>query len=173
MPVSELPDSELPGSDLRMPCPIDVRIIEGDFDPAAEAAALCDGRTDIGALVTFTGLCRDEQGALAALELEHYPGMAEAEITRVAQAATRRWPLLGVRIIHRYGKLVPGARIVLVMTASTHRANAFAAADFIMDFLKNRAPFWKKEHKPDGTAQDWVDAKEIDEQALKRWDQDI
>ncbi|MBV1701753.1 MAG: molybdenum cofactor biosynthesis protein MoaE [Hyphomicrobiales bacterium] len=171
MPVSEIPVSDLPVSDLPAPCAIDIRIIEGDFDPAAETAALCAGRTDIGALVTFTGLCRDEQGALAALELEHYPGMAEAEIARVAEAATHRWPLLGVRIIHRYGKLMPGERIVLVMTASSHRANAFAAADFIMDFLKNRAPFWKKEHKPDGTAKDWVDAKEIDEHALKRWDQ--
>jgi molybdopterin synthase catalytic subunit len=149
--------------------PIDVRIQAEDFDAARESARLTEGRTDIGAVVTFTGLCRSEGGALAALELEHYPGMAEEEIRRVAEEAAGRWPLQGVTVIHRHGAIPPGGNIVLVVTASSHRAAAFAGADFIMDFLKTRAPFWKKEHRADGTAGDWVDAKDADDEATKRW----
>lgn len=146
-----------------------VRIQREDFDAAAEARALTQGRRDVGAVVTFTGLCRDEAGALSALELEHYPGMAEDEIARVAAQAEARWPLMGVTAIHRYGKIAPGENIVLVVTASAHRAAAFEAAEFLMDFLKTRAPFWKKEHRVDGTQGDWVDAKEADDKAAERW----
>ena len=130
-----------------------------------------DGRRDIGAVVTFTGLCRDEDGTLAALELEHYPGMAESEIARIAKQATERWPLTGLTAIHRFGVIAPGENIVLVAAASTHRQAAFDAASFLMDYLKTRAPFWKKEHRRDGTAGDWVSAREEDEAALKRWRQ--
>jgi molybdopterin synthase catalytic subunit len=146
-----------------------VLIQAADFDVAAEVAAVADGRSDIGAVVTFTGLCRDETGTLAALELEHYPGMAEGEIARVAAEAEARWPLLGLRVIHRHGKIAPGAQIVLVVAASAHRAAAFAAADFLMDFLKTRAPFWKKEHRVDGTSGYWVSAKDADDAAAARW----
>lgn len=146
-----------------------VSIQAADFDAALEAARLARGRTDIGAVVTFTGLCRDEAGALAVLELEHYPLMAEAEIARVAAEAEARWPLMGVRVIHRHGKIKPGGQIVLVVTASAHRAAAFAAADYLMDFLKTRAPFWKKEHRIDGTSGDWVSAKDADDAAASRW----
>ena len=147
---------------------IDVRIQREDFDVAAEIAALTKGRGDVGAVVTFTGLCRDESGALSALELEHYPGMAEEEIARVAQAAAQRWPILGAVAIHRFGKLAPGENIVLVATTSPHRAAAFEAAAFIMDFLKTRAPFWKKETGVDGSAE-WVAARDADDSALDRW----
>jgi molybdopterin synthase catalytic subunit len=130
---------------------------------------LTRGRSDAGAVVTFTGLCRDEQGALAALELEHYPGMAEDEIARVAAEAERRWPLLGMTVIHRYGRVRPGDNIVLVVTVSSHRQAAFAAADFLMDYLKTRAPFWKKEIHADGSEGQWVEAKDADDAALERW----
>jgi molybdopterin synthase catalytic subunit len=150
-------------------CPITVRIQPGPFDAAAESAKLSVGRTDIGAIVTFTGLCRAEQGRLAALELEHYPGMAEEELQRVAQEAASRWPLMGITAIHRYGRIPPGADIVLVVTASSHRQAAFAAAEFIMDYLKTRAPFWKKEHGVDGSEGDWVEARDEDDRAADRW----
>lgn len=150
--------------------PVDVRIQAEDFDAAAETARLTAGRTDIGAVVTFCGLCRSENGGLAALELEHYPGMAEQEIRRVAAQALARWPLQGLTIIHRHGAIAPGGNIVLVVTASRHRAAAFAAADFVMDFLKTRAPFWKKEHRADGSTGGWVDATDADEEATRRWD---
>ena len=149
--------------------PVIVRVQAEDFDPAAEAASLTAGRTDIGAVVTFTGLCRAEGGTLAALELEHYAGMAEEEIATVAREALSRWPLQGVVAIHRFGKIAPGGNIVLVVTASAHRAAAFEAASFLMDYLKTRAPFWKKEHRTDGTAGDWVEAKEADDLAAERW----
>ncbi len=149
--------------------PRTIRVQHEPFDAGAEAAALTRGRTDIGALVSFVGLCRDEAGALTALEIEHYPGMAEAEIARVAEEAEKRWPLLGLTIIHRHGKIRPGEEIVLVLCASVHRRAAFAAAEFLMDYLKSRAPFWKKEHRADGSQGDWVDAKESDEAALERW----
>lgn len=146
-----------------------VRIQAGDFDVAAETAALTQGRVDIGAVVAFTGLCRDEGGRLAALELEHYPNMAEAEVARVVEEARRRWPLAGVTVIHRYGTIAPGQNIVLVLTASAHRQAAFEAAAFLMDFLKTRAPFWKREHLKDGSTGGWVEAKDADDDAAARW----
>ena len=146
-----------------------VRIQRADFDAGAETRALAAGRTDIGAVVAFIGLCRDESGTLAALELEHYPGMAEEELLRVATEAEARWPLLGVRVIHRFGLIRPGEQIVLALAASAHRAAAFAAADFLMDYLKTRAPFWKKERGLDGAAGNWVEAKGADDEAAQRW----
>jgi molybdopterin synthase catalytic subunit len=146
-----------------------IRVQAEDFDAAAEAAALTRGRADIGAVVTFVGLCRDEGGKLSRLEIEHYPDMAEAELTRVAGEAEARWPLLGVTIIHRFGNIAPGEQIVLVVATSAHRAAAFAAADFLMDYLKTRAPFWKRAHRADGTVEDWVEAKATDEEAARRW----
>jgi molybdopterin synthase catalytic subunit len=146
-----------------------VRVQAADFDAAAEATRLTRGRTDIGAVVTFTGLCRDEDGRLAALELEHYPAMAEAEIARIAAEAMERWSLTGVSVIHRHGRIAPGENIVLVVTASTHRHAAFEAASFLMDYLKSRAPFWKKEHRKDGGEGGWVDAREADDAAAERW----
>ncbi|MER8637980.1 molybdenum cofactor biosynthesis protein MoaE [Mesorhizobium sp. M1365] len=148
-----------------------VRIQAEDFDVAAEIARLTRGRSDIGAVVTFSGLCRDEQGRLSALELEHYPGMAEAEISRIAGEAIERWPLQGLTVIHRHGKIAPGENIVLVVSASAHRQAAFEAANFLMDYLKSRAPFWKKEHHSDGYEGGWVDAKDADDKAASRWKQ--
>ncbi|MER8698448.1 molybdenum cofactor biosynthesis protein MoaE [Mesorhizobium sp. M1273] len=148
-----------------------VRIQAEDFDVAAEIARLTKGRSDIGAVVTFSGVCRDEQGRLSALELEHYPGMAEAEISRIAGEAIERWPLQGLTVIHRHGKIAPGENIVLVVSASAHRQAAFEAANFLMDYLKSRAPFWKKEHHSDGSEGGWVDAKEADDKAVGRWKQ--
>jgi molybdopterin synthase catalytic subunit len=147
----------------------DIRIQAEPFDAAAETAILTEGRADIGAVVAFTGLCRDEGGRLAALELEHYPGMAEAEIGRIAAQAQTRWPLLGLTIIHRFGRIVPGEGIVLVLTASAHRQAAFEAASFLMDYLKTHAPFWKREHLKDGTVGAWIEAKEADDRAAERW----
>ena len=146
-----------------------VRIQAEDFDVAGEIAALTQGRGDLGAVVTFTGLCRDEGGRLAALELEHYPGMAQAEAERVVEEARARWPLSGVTVIHRFGTILPGQNIVLVVTASSHRDAAFAAASFLMDYLKTRAPFWKREHLNDGTTGAWVDVKAEDDAAAERW----
>ncbi|MFO1115721.1 MAG: molybdenum cofactor biosynthesis protein MoaE [Beijerinckiaceae bacterium] len=146
-----------------------VRVQAEPFDAAAEARALIAGRTDVGAVVTFVGLCRDEGGTLAALELEHYPGMAEEEISRVMEEACARWPLMGATAIHRHGRIAPGEEIVMVVAASAHRAAAFAAAEFLMDYLKTRAPFWKKEHRRDGTSGDWVEAKADDDAAAERW----
>ena len=146
-----------------------IRIQREDFDVAAEIAALTGGRANIGAVVTFSGLCRDEQGTLSALELEHYPGMAEAEIGRIAAEAAGRWPLQGLTVIHRHGKIAPGENIVLVVAASSHRQAAFEAANFLMDYLKSRAPFWKKEHLVDGSEGGWVEAKEADDKAAGRW----
>src|ERR1700758_4135513 len=146
---------------------MNVRLQTADFDAAAEAAALARGRTDIGAVVTFTGICRATPApdAIAAITLEHYPGMAEAEISRQVEAATHRWPLLGVTVIHRYGRLEPGDNIVLVVTAAAHRHDAFAAAEFLMDYLKTQAPFWKQIEfagKADTKAGEkvWVDDKQ-------------
>jgi molybdopterin synthase catalytic subunit len=146
-----------------------VRVQREDFDAAAEAAVLSAGRVDVGAVVTFVGLCRDDDGTLAALELEHYPGMAEAEMERVAREAEARWPLAGVVAIHRFGAIRPGEQIVMVAAASTHRAAAFAAAEMLMDYLKTRAPFWKRAILKDGTSQGWVAAKEADDSAAERW----
>jgi molybdopterin synthase catalytic subunit len=146
-----------------------VRLQREPFDAATEAAKLTRGRTDIGAVVTFTGICRaDEAGAkLVAMTLEHYPGMAEAEVARHVEAARQRWPLLGVTVIHRYGRLVPGEDIVLVVTAASHRQDAFAAAEFLMDYLKTRAPFWKQVEYADRRS--WVDAKQSDDALADRW----
>lgn len=146
-----------------------IRIQAEDFDIAAEIARMRETSADIGAVVTFSGLCRDEAGTLSALELEHYPGMAEAEIARIAGEAVARWPLAGLTAIHRNGKIAPGQNIVLVVAASAHRQAAFDAASFLMDFLKSRAPFWKKEHRRDGSSGDWVSAKSSDEEAAGRW----
>ena len=146
-----------------------VRLQREPFDAAAEAAKLTRGRTDAGALVSFTGICRGAEAGetIAALTLEHYPGMAEAEIERHVAEATERWPLLGVTVIHRYGRIVPGEDIVLVVTVSSHRQAAFAAAEFLIDYLKTRAPFWKQVEKTDGTT--WVEAKATDDAAAERW----
>ena len=149
-----------------------ISIQTADFDAVAESALLSAGRADIGALVSFIGLCRDEGGTLAALELEHYPGMAEDELERLVSEAQQRWDLKGITLIHRYGQIAPGEQIVLVIAASSHRGDAFAAADFLMDYLKSRAPFWKKEHRKDGTSGDWVEAKDADEASLKRWERE-
>ena len=148
-----------------------IRIQREDFSLQDEIDALGAGRSDIGAVVSFTGLCRDEDGRLSALELEHYPGMAEAEIARVAAEAAARWPLMGLVAIHRYGLIRPGEQIVLVLAASAHRRAAFEAADFMMDYLKTRAPFWKREHHADGTQGEWVEAKADDDDAARRWEQ--
>jgi molybdopterin synthase catalytic subunit len=149
-----------------------IRVQAEDFDPAHEERLLTQGRCDVGAVVSFTGLCRDEDGTLAALELEHYPGMAEDEISRVAQEALARWPLVGLTIIHRHGVIRPGERIVLVIAAARHRGEAFAAAEFLMDYLKTRAPFWKKERRRDGADGGWVAAKSEDDDAAARWQAD-
>ena len=131
---------------------VTIRIQQADFDVGREIAALTAGRTDIGAVVTFSGICRGSEGdeAIAALTLEHYPGMAEAEIARHTETAMSRWPLTGVTVIHRVGRIEPGENIVLVLAASAHRQAAFQAAEFLMDYLKANAPFWKREEKPDG-----------------------
>jgi len=147
----------------------DVSVQAEDFDQVAEIGALTRGRRDVGAVVTFTGLCRDEDGTLAALEIEHYPGMAEGEIARVAAEAESRWPLQGCRVIHRYGAITPGGTIVFVATASAHRSAAFAAADFLMDYLKTHAPFWKRNRLVDGSGRDWVAPKAEDAAAAARW----
>jgi molybdopterin synthase catalytic subunit len=152
--------------------PATIRVQAEDFDIQGEMAALTKGCRDIGAVVCFTGLCRDEKGTLDTLELEHYPGMAEAEMRRIAEAAAGRWPLDGITVIHRYGKISPGENIVLVVTASKHRQAAFESASFLMDFLKSRAPFWKREIRRDGGEGEWVDARVCDDDALKRWDRD-
>lgn len=145
---------------------IHVRLQSETFDPATEARALLPEDHSAGALVTFSGLCRDEGGRLTALLIEHYAGMAEAEIRRIAGTACRRWPLLAVRVVHRYGRILPGEPIVFVGTVSMHRADAFAASEFLMDYLKSEAPFWKREEGADGA---WVAARTEDQKALKRW----
>jgi molybdopterin synthase catalytic subunit len=146
-----------------------VRLQRENFDPAEEAARLTRGRTDIGAVVAFTGICRGAEAGepIAALTLEHYPGMAEIEISRHVEEAKSRWPLLGVVVIHRYGRIEPGENIVLVVTASSHREAAFAAAEFLMDYLKTRAPFWKQVESTAGKS--WVEAKAEDDAAVERW----
>jgi molybdopterin synthase catalytic subunit len=147
-----------------------VRVQREDFDLAGEVAALTAGRTDIGAIVTFTGTVRggSDAGGIAEMTLEHYPGMTEAELERVEREALARWPLSASLVVHRYGTLIPGDNIVLVVTASAHRQAAFEAAEFLMDYLKTRAPFWKKESGPDREGS-WVDARDTDESALERW----
>jgi len=147
-----------------------VKIQTEDFDIGAEVDALTGGNTGIGAIVTFTGTVRGKagEGAISSMTLEHYPGMTEAELERIEKSAHERWPLQATRIIHRVGELAPGDRIVLVITASAHRHAAFEAADYLMDYLKTSAPFWKKEAGSDGQAE-WVDARESDDSAMARW----
>ena len=146
-----------------------VKVQREDFDLKSEIDRLTDGRHDIGAVVTFSGLCRDEGGTLGALELEHYPGMAEAEITRIANLAIERFELLGLTAIHRYGKIAPGENIVLVVAAASHRQVAFDGANLVMDFLKTSAPFWKKEHGSDGKEGGWISARDADDAARAKW----
>ena len=149
--------------------PVSVRVQQDDFDVAAETARLIAGKAAAGAVVAFTGLCRDEGGTLAALELEHYPGMAEAEISRICRQAVERFSLIAITAIHRVGKIAPGGNIVLVIAAAPHRHAAFDGASFVMDYLKTSAPFWKKEHFADGREGGWVDAKESDDRAREKW----
>src|SRR6202047_2333439 len=148
---------------------VTIRIQQADFDIAREISALTRGHTDIGAVVSFSGICRGSEGGapIAALTLEHYPAMAEAEIARHTEIAMSRWPLTGVSIIHRVGRITPGENIVLVLTASQHRQAAFQAAEFLMDYLKASAPFWKREESAAGT--NWVDARHHDDAAAARW----
>ena len=152
-----------------MTAAVTIRIQEADFDIAREIAALTKGRKDIGAVVIFSGICRDTEGgeAIAALTLEHYPGMAEAEIGRHAETAMSRWPLSGLTVVHRVGRIAAGENIVLVLTASQHRQAAFQAAEFLMDYLKANAPFWKRAETTAGTG--WVDARHHDDAAAARW----
>jgi molybdopterin synthase catalytic subunit len=146
-----------------------IRIQQADFDVAQEISVLTKGRTDIGAVVSFSGICRGSENgeAIAALTLEHYPGMAEAEIQRHADEAMTRWPLTGLTVIHRVGRITPGENIVVVLAASQHRQAAFQAAEFLMDYLKANAPFWKREESPKGT--NWIEARGHDETAAARW----
>lgn len=155
-----------------MTAAVTIRIQTEDFDIAAEIAAITAGRSDIGAVVSFSGICRGAEGddAIAALTLEHYPGMAEAEIARHVETAARRWPVTALTVIHRTGRLLPGDNIVLVLAASAHRQAAFAAAEFLMDYLKAHAPFWKREERAGGTR--WVEAHGRDDAALARWGED-
>ena len=148
--------------------PVRVRVELGRFAPADEVRWL-DELDGAGAVASFTGLCRSEGGRLAGLELEHFPGMAEEEIGRVVAQACERWPLLGVHVVHRAGRIMAGEEIVTVGTASSHRAAAFEACQFVMDWLKTSAPFWKREILADGNAGAWVEAKDADDRAAERW----
>lgn len=146
-----------------------VRLQEGPFDPGAELGAFTAGLSaGAGAVVSFTGLVRDRDGGLAAMEIEHYPGMAGRAIAAMLGEARARWGLADALVIHRFGRLVPGEVIMMVATASAHRAAAFEAAEFLMDYLKSRAPFWKKEAGAAGAS--WVAAADRDEAALARWE---
>ncbi len=144
-----------------------IRVQQEDFDIGAEVAKLTAGRTDIGAIVTFTGTVRDQDGGVEEMTLEHYPGMTERELSRIEAEAQARWPLQASLVVHRYGRLKPGDNIVLVVTASEHRDAAFDAAKFLMDYLKNSAPFWKRESGPGGSR--WVEAEAKDADAAARW----
>ncbi len=145
-----------------------ISVQKAPFEFAQEAAAFAKDRSDMGALVTFSGIVRDNEDAtLEAMEIEHYPGMTEQAITKIAREAATRWSLGDVLVIHRYGRLTPGETIMMVATAARHRADAFAAAEYLMDYLKSRAPFWKKEIGRESA--EWVAAKDADEAALKRW----
>ena len=144
-----------------------IRVQAEPFDMGAEVAAFTAGVSGAGAVVTFSGLVRDEGGTLAQMEIEHYPGMTEKALEAIRAEAMTRFSLTAAMIIHRFGPLRPGEQIMMVATAARHRGDAFAGAEFLMDFLKSRAPFWKKERGADGEA--WVAAKEADEDALRRW----
>ena len=146
-----------------------IKVQRADFDIGAELAALTDGNTKIGGLATFVGLVRDlaEKGAVSAMTLEHYPGMTEKRLAEIEAEARSRWPLEGVLIIHRYGRLEPGDRIVLVATTSSHRQAALDSCAFLIDWLKTKAPFWKLEEGAKGA--EWVEARESDDQAAEKW----
>ena len=144
----------------------EIRIQRADFDPGAELAALNDGRGATGAVASFIGLVRGDDG-LVAMTLDHYPGMCENEIAAHVAEARKRWPILSLRIVHRVGRLTPGERIVFVGVASSHRHAAFTAAEFLMDYLKTRAPFWKLEERP--SSANWVEARSEDDESIKRW----
>lgn len=147
-----------------------VRVVEGPFDPAAELAAFARGREDVGGIASFTGLVRGEHGGerILAMTLEHYPGMTERQLARIEAEARARWPLLDVLVIHRVGRMLPGEPIVLVATASAHRAAALEACAFLIDWLKTKAPFWKLEETPAGAR--WVEARASDDEAAARWE---
>lgn len=145
-----------------------VRVQSDAFDPGAELTGFAAGRSDLGAVVSFTGIVRDDAGTLDRMEIEHYPGMTQKAIEAIVDEARTRWALADCLVIHRHGALRPGDQIMMVATASAHRVAAFEAAEFLMDYLKSRAPFWKKEFTRDGAA-DWVAAKVNDEDALARW----
>ena len=145
-----------------------VRVQHDDFDVGVEVDRLIEGRTDIGAVVTFTGRVRGEEGQIKTLTLEHYPGMTETELERIEAEAHERWPLQATSIVHRIGELTAGDNIVLVVAAAAHRQAAFEAASFLMDYLKTKAPFWKKETAPSGETA-WVEARQCDETAARRW----
>lgn len=151
--------------------PVKIAIQHEPFDTRTETELLTRQSGNVGALVSFSGICRADE-TLSALELEHYPGMAEAQIGRIIDEAFEKWPILGALVIHRIGKIPVGDEIVLVAVTSAHRHAAFDGANYIMDFLKSRAPFWKKEHLAGGSEGAWVDAKESDEDALSRWVQE-
>ena len=144
-----------------------IRVQQEDFDVGTEIATLKAGRSDIGAIVAFIGTVRDQSGAVEEMMIEHYPGMTEAELERIEKEACARWPLQASLIVHRYGTLHPSDNIVLVLTASEHREAAFRAAEFLMDYLKTRAPFWKRESGPQGSR--WVEADSRDQAARDRW----
>ncbi len=146
-----------------------IRVQAEDFDPGAECAAMTRGRTDIGAVASFVGLVRDanDGAGISRMTLEHYPGMTEKSLAEIVEEACGRWQVIDVTVIHRVGELKPGDNIVLVVVASAHRGDAFAACEFIMDSLKTRAPFWKKLETPEGGR--WVDARESDDVAAEKW----
>ncbi|WP_225028000.1 molybdenum cofactor biosynthesis protein MoaE [Xinfangfangia pollutisoli] len=144
-----------------------LRLQAEPFALGAEAQAFAEAQAGAGAVVTFTGLVRDNAGQLSAMEIEHYPGMTEKAIGAMMDQAQARWALEDALVIHRHGRLLPGEAIMMVATAARHRAEAFAAAEFLMDYLKSRAPFWKKEFGADGA--EWVAARDADEAALTRW----
>ncbi|MDT3669191.1 MAG: molybdopterin synthase catalytic subunit MoaE [Aromatoleum sp.] len=148
-----------------------VSVQQADFDVGAEIAALSHGRGDVGAVASFVGLVRggSEGADISAMTLEHYPGMTERALEEIVEQARGRWQLGGVRVIHRYGRLEPGNQIVFVGVAGAHRGEAFEACEFIMDYLKTRAPFWKLEETPEGAH--WVDARDSDDSAAARWEQ--
>jgi len=154
-------------SEMVMPEGTSIWVDPEPFDPGAELSAFTAAQSGAGAVVSFTGLVRDDGGTLERMEIEHYPGMTERAIAGIAARARARWSLTGALVIHRHGALLPGEPIMMVATAARHRAEAFAAADFLMDYLKSRAPFWKKEFGAEGAA--WVAAREADETALERW----
>lgn len=145
-----------------------ISVQEAPFDPGQETAGFAVGHRDVGAVVTFTGIVRDsDEARLSVMEIEHYPGMTETALTEIARQAKERWSLGDVLVIHRYGRLAPGEMIMMVATAARHRKDAFEAAEYLMDYLKSRAPFWKREVTEAGTS--WVAARDEDEDALTRW----